>query len=187
VKIVFIDAEFTGEHAFTTLVSLGLVTLEGDEFYISVNDYSEDQVTEWLRENVLNKIDQTKSISSKEAFKSISAWLENYSNGEKIHLVSAGKGADLILLFELWKYSNFDLKYFHSLHCLPNYLNHNSHFDLNTLFMVAGIEPDINREYFARKSNSDKRHNALHDAIIVKECFIKLRDEGILKKFFDAK
>ena len=83
-KIVFIDAEFTGEHALTTLVSLGLVNLEGDQLYVSLNDYSEDQVTEWLRENVLNQIDSTKSISSKEAFKLVSEWLENYSNGEKI-------------------------------------------------------------------------------------------------------
>ena len=82
-KIVFIDAEFTGEHALTTLVSLGLVNLEGDQLYVSLNDYSEDQVTEWLRENVLNQIDSTKSISSKEAFKLVSEWLENYSNGEK--------------------------------------------------------------------------------------------------------
>ncbi len=186
-KIVFIDAEFTGEHALTTLVSLGLVNLEGDQLYVSLNDYSENQVTEWLRENVLNQIDSTKSISSKEAFKLVSEWLENYSNGEKIHLVSAGKGADLILLFELWKYSKFNLKYFHSLHCLPDYLNHNSHFDLNTLFMVAGIKTDIDREYFVRNYTSNKRHNALYDAIILKECFIKLKNEGLLNNFFDAK
>ena len=186
-KIVFIDAEFTGEHALTTLVSIGLVTFEGDQLYISVNDYSEDQVTEWLKDNVLNQIDSTKSISSEQAFKLVSRWLGDYSNGEKIHLVSAGKGADLILLFELWKFSEFGSKYFHSLHCLPNYLNHCEHFDLNTLFMVAGIKPDIDREYFARKSTSTNRHNAIYDAILVRECFIKLKNKGVLKNFFNAK
>ena len=42
-KIIFIDTEFTGEHAYTTLVSLGITTLEGDEFYVTLNDYDKNQ------------------------------------------------------------------------------------------------------------------------------------------------
>ena len=33
-----------------------------------------------------------------------------------------------------------NLKYFHDLHCLPDYLNHSEHFDLNTIFYLAGIK-----------------------------------------------
>ena len=184
-KLVFLDTEFTGEHALTTLVSIGLVTLEGEELYITLNDYSEDQVSNWLRKNVLNMIDETKSITSIEAFKLIAKWLESYSGGDKINLVSAGKGLDLTLLFELFKYSNKNLKYFHALHCLPNYLNHSSHIDLNTLFLISGIEPDIDRDFFARGSSSNRRHNALHDAIIVRECFLKLKSIGAINKLFN--
>tara|TARA_A100001011_G_C13721134_1_gene599667 strand:+ start:390 stop:572 length:183 start_codon:yes stop_codon:yes gene_type:complete len=47
-KYVFIDAEFTGEHAKTTLVSLGLVSFSGKELYLTLNDFDLDQVTDWL-------------------------------------------------------------------------------------------------------------------------------------------
>lgn len=44
-KIVFIDTEYTGEHALTTLVSVDLVTLEGNGLCLALNDYDRDQVT----------------------------------------------------------------------------------------------------------------------------------------------
>ena len=55
-SFIIFDTEFTGEHAFTTLVSIGLVTLDGEELYITLNDYDKDQVTDWLKENVLKYI-----------------------------------------------------------------------------------------------------------------------------------
>ena len=48
-KIVFLDLEFTGEHAYATPVSFGLVTLDNQELYVTLNDYSKDQVTDWLK------------------------------------------------------------------------------------------------------------------------------------------
>lgn len=38
-KLVFVDAEFTCLHAGTTLVSIALVSLDGRELYIAVDDY----------------------------------------------------------------------------------------------------------------------------------------------------
>src|SRR5262245_45123377 len=160
-KVVFIDAEYTGEHAYTTLVSLGLVTLEGDSLYVTLNDYDHDQVTPWLRDNVLNAIDSARSVSSAEAYRTVSNWLEQYSAGDPVHLVSAGLGSDLLLLFELWKHSRPGMKYFHALHCLPRYLNHAQHFDLNTLLFIAGADPDVERDAFLGRSVSGARHNAL--------------------------
>ena len=61
-KIVFIDTEFTGEHAYTTLISIGVVTLDGRELYITLNDYDKDQITDWLKENVLADIDPEQLI-----------------------------------------------------------------------------------------------------------------------------
>lgn len=182
-KFVFVDAEYTGEHAYTTLVSLGLVTLEGDSLYVTLNDYDRDQVTDWLRNNVLPMIDERQSVSSTEAYRTISAWLEAYADGRRINLVSAGLGSDLLLLFELWRHARPDLKYFHALHCLPVYLNHTKHFDLNTLFFVAGIDPDVSREAFVDYSVEGERHNALHDARVVRECFLKLVQRPELQRF----
>ena len=180
-KLVFLDLEFTGEHAYATPVSFGLVTLDNQELYVTLNDYSEDQVTDWLKKNVLNKIDAKKSVNKKEAYFKISSFLKKYSNGEKIHCVSAGKELDMILLAQLYHEGFPDLKYFHGLHCLPDYLNHSEHFDLNTIFYLAGIKEPYNREEYANLDIKNEKHNALYDAKIVKECFLKLMQNSKLK------
>jgi DNA polymerase III epsilon subunit-like protein len=182
VKLVFIDAEYTGEHAYTTLVALGLVTLEGESLYVTLNDYARDQVTEWLRDNVLALIDEEQSVSSKHAHERISSWLERYSGGDPVSLVSAGLGSDLLLLFELYHHACPDLPYFHALHCLPEYLNHVGHLDLNTLFVTAGIDPNVDRDAFVGSATPERRHEALHDALVVRECFIKLLRDGLLPR-----
>ena len=64
-KIIFADTEFTGEHSKTNLVSAGFVTLDNKKLYVTLNDYKTDQVTQWLKQNVLSKIDKKKSINKK--------------------------------------------------------------------------------------------------------------------------
>jgi len=182
-KLVCIDAEYTGEHAFTTLVSLGLVGLDGRELYLTLNDYDCDQVTKWLKDNVLTLIDESQSVSSKEAYQRLREWLEEYGAGERIHLVSAGKGPDIILLNQLYHHACPERKYFHNLYCLPDYLNHTEHFDLNTLFRVVGFDSGRGRESFLGREVSPDRHNALYDARIVRDCLLELLANPLLKGF----
>jgi DNA polymerase III epsilon subunit-like protein len=172
-KLAFIDTEFTGEHAYTTLISLGIVGMDDESLSLSINEYDRDQVTPWLEENVLCYIDESLSVSRREAFEHVSRWFEEYSAGELVSLVSAGKSVDLLLLFELWHFGFPELKYFHHLHCLPPYLNHRAHLDLDTIFFLAGVDPDVDREEFIDHSVSGKRHEALYDARVVRECFLK--------------
>lgn len=173
-KPVFIDTEFTGEHQHTTLVSLGLVTLEGDSLYITLNDYDRAQVTPWLRENVLAHINADTSVSSSQAFRIVSDWLSEYAGKGRIRLVSAGLGIDVTLLFQLWAYEKPGGGDFHWLHCLPPSLNHSGHVDLNTLFSIAGLDPQRMREEFAPIAAGGRRHDALSDAQVVRNCYLKL-------------
>ena len=54
---VFYDAEFTGLHRDTTLISIGLYCPEyGCYFYGEFNDYDESQVDDWIREHVLENL-----------------------------------------------------------------------------------------------------------------------------------
>ena len=92
----------------------------------------------------------------------------------------------MLLLYELWVHSKPDLKYFHALHCLPEYLNHSANFSLTTLFSVAGINPNIPREDFIDVRIKGKWHHPLYDAKIVRECFRKLLDFDELKNIKDA-
>jgi hypothetical protein len=172
-KFAFLDAEFTGEHAKTTLVSVGLVGLDGGSLSVTFNDYDRDQVTPWLQENVLEFIDETQSVSGTEGYRIVSEWLESYSGGEQISLVSAGKLSDILLVFELWHHAFPEEQYFHHLHLLPAYLNHSAHFDLPTIFFLAGLDPDLDRESFAGQGVPGLRHEALHDACVVRQCFLQ--------------
>lgn len=185
-KIVFIDTEFTGEHAYSTLISIGVVTLDGRELYITLNDYDKGQLTDWLKENVLAEIDPDKSVNSKTAYQYLDAFLSDYSNGQLLYVVSCGLLQDYILMLELFKYSQPGRKYFHALHCLPDYLNHYAAIDLNTLFRVCNIDPQINREEFAGFGISLKRHNALDDAKVVRGCFVNLMNEPALKNLIQG-
>jgi 3' exoribonuclease, RNase T-like len=174
VKLAFIDAEYTGEHAYTTLVSLGVVTLEGKELYLPLNDYDETQVTDWLRDNVLALIPHQDRITSAEAYRRLSAFLETYSSGERVHLVSAGLGSDLLLTYELFRHARPELRYFHALHCLPPYLNHAQHYDLNTMMTLVGLDPDMSRDAFVDHAVPGRQHHALHDAQVVRLCFLRI-------------
>jgi len=184
-KIVFLDTEFTGEHMGTTLVSLAMVTLEGEEFYVSVNDYDRNQVTDWLQENVLEYIDESQSTSSIEAYRNISAWLENYSDGDRIFIVSAGLAQDILLLYELFRFVTPEQQ-FHALHCLPKYLKHHAAIDLNTLFRICGVMPDVNRADFAGMNEENMRHIAIDDARVVRGCFLKLEKTGRLDQLLET-
>jgi DNA polymerase III epsilon subunit-like protein len=182
-KIVFLDTEFTGVHTDTTLISVGMVTLEGSSLYVTLNDYDSNQINDWIRDNVLSLIDESKSVSGKEACLRISKFLERYSENERISLVSAGKLLDITLLFQLWHSLYPETKYF-NLKYLPPYLNHGAHFDLNTLFHVAGIDPDIDRNEFAGLHDYKRKHHALDDAMVVRKCFLSLVESGRMTTIF---
>ena len=170
-KFAFIDAEYTGEHQRTTLVSLAVVGTGTEQIYLTFHEYDRDQVTPWLSENVLARINPSGSISYKEGFCKLSKWFEAYSGGDQVSLVSVGKTHDLVLLFELWRYAYPERNYFHNLYCLPACLNHSAHFDLPTIFWLAGMSPDLDREDFVNGAVRGKRHEALYDALVARECF----------------
>lgn len=170
-KIAFIDAEFTGEHQKTTLVSLAVVGTGDEQIYLTFDGYDRDQVTPWLEENVLRCIEPGSNVSYVDGYRRLAAWFESYSDGEPVSLVTVGKTLDLVLLFELWHHAHPERKYFHNLYCLPNYLNHSAHFDLPTIFWLAGMSPDLDREELVAGAIQGRRHNALYDAKVVRECF----------------
>lgn len=53
-------------------------------------------------------------------------------------------------------------------------------FDICTLFKIKGIDPDISREEFAKDLlvkvafQQGKKHNAMWDALVIRECYNKL-------------
>ena len=180
---VFMDTEFTGLHQNTTLISLGMVTEYGDEFYAEFTDYDKTQVDEWIEENVIKNLSfsDNSSPSSKQMYiHGFSDYVKGNTNDVKLAL---DEWFSIILStrdeksIEIWSdclsydWVLFNQIYGHAFN-IPEYINYIP-FDICTLFKVACVDPDINREEFVEEK-SDKKHNALHDAKIIQLCYDKL-------------
>lgn len=172
---VFFDTEFTGLHQNTTLISIGLITDEGHTFYAELYDYDKNQIDEWLQTNVLGnmKFDGTpqgtyfsatdiRSIemcgNKEDVAEELKSWLEQF---EAIEMWSDCLSYDWVLFNQLFGHA-FNIP--RSVFYIP--------FDLCTLMKMKGVDPDINREEFAGMTG--RKHNALHDARVIKECYEKL-------------
>ena len=187
---LFFDTEFTGLHKNTTLISIGIVSEDGRTFYCELNDYNESQVNDWILENVIAKLKfKRPAKDADEPFAAIrhesNPVPNNLYNGYSIEF--RGNMDDLRNELKRWLSQFKETCYFWSdclaydwvLFCniffdsLPFDVYYIP-FDICTLFEVAGIDPDISRERFAGVENGAMKHNALFDAKIIMECYIRL-------------
>jgi len=176
---IFLDTEFTGLHQHTTLISIGCITETEETFYAELTDYDQSQIDDWLRENIISNLlftkgNITKTIfsngsiemcsSSLDVVKELKKWLLKYDN---IEIWSDCLSYDWVLFNELFG-GAFSIP--KNVYYIP--------FDICTLFKLKGIDPDINREEFAKYSiklkKDIKKHNALWDAKVIKMCYEKL-------------
>jgi hypothetical protein len=172
---IFFDTEFTGLHQNTTLISIGLVSECGKTFYAEFNDYDFKQVDDWLKENVINnlqyngifqKLDETKnSISYKSTTENIkeklTTWLEQFG---EVEIWSDCLSYDWVLFNQIFGHA-FNIP--KNVYYIP--------FDICTLFYAKGIDADINREEFSEMTEGSQKHNALWDAEVIRQCFVKLQ------------
>ncbi len=155
---IYFDTEFTGLHKDTTLISIGMVTADGREFYAELNDYDETQVDDWLKENVIANLTGENVINTKELKDQLTEFFGKY---EKVEIWSDCLAYDWVLFNNIF---NHAFKIPKEVYYIP--------FDLCTLMKLKGVDPDINREEFAEMEG--KKHNALHDARVIKTCVEKL-------------
>lgn len=172
---IFFDCEFTGLHQNTTLISIGLVSQCGQSFYAEFDDYDKSQVDEWLQQNVIDKLifndaDMVYSVSDKKtevkgsaiAIRlALDAWLSKFEN---IQIWGDCLSYDWVLFCQIWGHA---FKIPQNVYYIPQ--------DICTLFFARGIDPDINREEFAVVADSDRKHTAIHDAMVIRKCFSKLQ------------
>ena len=182
---LFFDTEFTGLHKDTSLISIGIVSEYGDEFYAEFSDYKKEQVNSWIRENVINNL----KYNSSDRFLSISCldkkyiynvkgnadeikhqlvnWMLNvYRNHDfkKLEFWSDCLSWDWVLFVDIFG-SSFDLPFY--VYPYP--------MDIVTMFRERNIDPDVNRENFIHKEDKDKKHNALFDAEVIRDCYYLLK------------
>lgn len=169
---IFFDCEFTGLHQNTTLISIGLVANNGQTFYAELTDYDKLQIDDWLREHVIEKMvgaagydEPARDVnhfhigtSSEVAFW-LCRWLSQF---DQVEMWSDCLAYDWVLFNQLWGHA-FEIP--KNVYYIP--------FDICTLFLVCGVDPDINREDFAGLK-AEAKHNALWDARVIKACYEKL-------------
>jgi hypothetical protein len=179
---IYFDSEFTGLQQNTTLISLGIVAETEETFYAEFTDFDRSQINEWLKENVIEHLEHsvlegcaseascdgvnTKAIGTREQVACLlKSWLEALSqkDGEQIEVWSDCLSYDWVLFCELFGGA------FGAPSCVY-YIP----FDLCTLLKIRGVDPDINREGFVGMNVGGAKHNALHDALVIKECVEKL-------------
>ena len=187
---LFLDTEFTGLHQKTTLISLGIISEDNRTFYAEFNDYDQSQMEPWIQEHVIANllfppppkgqdehyrksrfspiIPLTKAwnIELRECAPLIVAelkgWLQQYDFG-RVEMWSDCLAYDWVLFNELWGGA---LE-------VPSVISYIP-FDICTYFKIMGIDPDTNREEFARMTEGNQKHNALWDAQVIKGCYEKL-------------
>jgi len=175
---IFFDTEFTGLHKGTSLISIGLVTEDNKTFYAELTDYDKSQLNDWLIENVINNLflkekertiaeclsasitdDVVEVYDNSECVReTLQLWLEQF---ESIEMWSDCLAYDWVLFNDIFGHA-FNIP--SNVYYIP--------FDICTLFKVKGIDPDISREGFA--GIDGQKHNALHDAKVIKACYEKL-------------
>lgn len=186
---VFFDTEFTGLHQNTTLISIGLVAETGQSFYAELTDYDKSQIDDWLQENVISNLLLTQYIHgtnqsweretensvyvigpSQTVKDRLERWIRRF---DKIEIWSDCLSYDWVLFCQLFEHA---FKIPNNIYYIP--------FDICTYLKIAGIDPDVNREEFANHQvevntseqwgGAPKKHNALWDAYVIRECYKKL-------------
>lgn len=172
----YFDTEFTGLHQNTTLISIGMIADDNRTFYGEFTDYDKSQVDEWIADNVIShlELDETNENPYEYDFGNVTDWrikgdtktirhaMEMWFNfyNTKIEMWSDCLAYDWMLFCQLWGGA---LKVPEKIFYIP--------FDLCTLLKLSGVDPDVNREDFARsyfKDDYNSKHHALHDARIIK-------------------
>jgi len=174
---IFYDAEFTGLHQSTTLISLALCADDGREFYAEFSDFNREQCDDWIQSHVLsltcwaNQADVV-PFNKKEGDLHLcfgnssfvkSALLEWLSNFDEIEIWADCLAWDWVLFCEL----------FGGAFSLPKQIFYMP-FDLLMFFKEKGLDADTPRIAFAKKHGvvfeQGELHNALFDARLAKIC-----------------
>lgn len=194
---LFFDFEFTGLHAGTTPISLGIVAENFGFFYAEFTDYDETQIErekdggEFIKTNVLDNL-----ILEKQNLKE-NDFYEYYKGNDLFAIKVRGNKSFIVEKLKKWLFSfntqlemwgdclHYDwvlfLDLFGSAFDLPECVYYIP-FDICTLFKVKNIDPDINREEFVKEyiktykeaDDFSNKHNSLHDADIIMYCYNKL-------------
>lgn len=189
---LYFDTEFTGLQKDTTLISLGIISEDGHCFYAKFTDYNQEQVNDWIEENVLAKLELSKEITDlydvyevigtkEEIREALIYWLGELDDTH-FDLVSDVCHYDMILFIDIFG-GAFDLPEFISPACydINQDISYSTRsmseaFDVNREELLKDlVENSIDDIYYEMlpilELSEDSKHNSLYDAIIIKALY----------------
>ena len=206
---IFLDTEFTNLGQDCDLISIGMVARVNDEylssFYAESIEFSHDKCSDFVIQTVLPNL----TLGSKPGGKiyegdhglksyaivgteedivlNMLSWFDNLLGVTDEEQWVAG----VDLPIEIWSdVLNYDwtlfVQLFNDYACgLPKFIYYIP-FDISTAFKIKGIDPDINREEYAKSNvpeakDIDKlgnmKHNSAVDALVIYYCYIAIMKE----------
>jgi len=96
---VFIDTEFSGLGSDPRLISIALVTENGEELYIELTSgWNAERCTRWVVEHVLPQLGSGEQLTRRAAAHRIDDWLTSLGTGTSL-IVDSDWDADLLAYF----------------------------------------------------------------------------------------
>lgn len=194
---IYFDCEFTGLKQDTTLISIGLVSDDGKEFYAEFTDYDWESAyaDKWILENVVDKLYYRTSGSDKIYIpnyyigkrKDISTMLRNWLNQfDEVQLVSDVCHYDFVLFISLFG-SAFDLPKNISPCC------HDINQDIARYYGISEREAfDKSREEIVQEiaklwdwDENMNKHNSLYDASVIRLIYRHIKVFNELPQFVE--
>lgn len=176
--IVFMDTEFSSLEQNNELISIGMCDLDGNKFYGEIEDIDLYKCSDWVLANIIASLARESFYNDKyeddnniiecrmprEEIKIVTiSWLQSICPfGKKILIVADCLAYDWVLFVELVKGNDGQLP--DNIFYVP--------VDLMAVLLLKNIDIDISREKLASMDSSNK-HNALHDAEVVREIWKK--------------
>lgn len=180
---VFFDTEFTGLRKDTTLISIGMISENGETFYAELNDYNEKQCDDWIKKNVLENlltrylrhIDEKPFVKNvhtgdkHSVAKALYMWLKQF---DEVQFVSDVCHYDMVLLIDLFG-SAFDLPKNVSPVCYDINQDIAKHYGISDREAFDKSREEIVSE-LCKSEIDGVKHNALYDAMVIKSIYEEL-------------
>lgn len=177
---IYFDTEFTGLYKNTELISIGLISEDGKEFYAEIKDIDKKVNDEWIKNNILKNTisfgdaqlteivldEKDFCYGTKEQVKEcLQEWLSRFEN---INLISDVSHYDMVLFIDLFGNAfNIPNNVCPACYDINQDIMHFLDIDLQEAF-------DLNREDFLSQYDLEitgQKHNSLYDAKVIKTIY----------------
>lgn len=184
---IFFDTEFEGLYKDANLISIGLISENGKEFYAEINDINPDKQESWIKSNVLDNTveygevqvldivndENDYYVGDKEYIGSqLREWLMQFG---EIELVSDVCHYDMVLLIDLFG-SAMDLPGNVCPSC------HDINQDIARVYNMTEKEAfNYSRELLLEGNNistEGQKHNSMYDARVIKSLYEILENDS---------